>query len=243
VRPRDNFGTVTADITRIDPDLIRARENDNRIASARRALRLAGEALRVAHSADVSARPFGVACVLVFGEAVRSNLLNLKRNEGRPQKLSYEAWYSPYAREMDNDPLLNHLHQCRTFVAHEGYDRLVSGEYFVFTPQKHRGNDLSDTKLDTVAPLYFAYLESMIDDAAKHFPTTLAFRLSSGHEAEVYGVWPKRVVVTPGIIPSFERVIRVGVDTHEPGLVLPGDMPANGVIDLLRSWLAQQGVS
>ena len=57
----------------------------------------------------------GLRNLVVFGRAVTNGLQNLRSTEA-----NFDDWYSPFQKEMENDPLMKYFYRLRTEILKEG---------------------------------------------------------------------------------------------------------------------------
>jgi hypothetical protein len=81
---------------------------------------------------DPRRRMPGLRSVVVFGVATTQALHKLRGAIGKP---TYDAWYTPFKEEMENDPLLKYFWALRTQISHEGNMGTISNRIYVNTTE------------------------------------------------------------------------------------------------------------
>ena len=114
----------------------------------------------------------GFLGVVAFGRSMTLVMQNL-RTHGREE---FDAWYSPWQREMQGDPLMRYFNDLRTMVIHHNAPAIgisstdTNGPPIgsitiddLPLPEAHLGHSLDDTSMKTLCRLYFEYLECMFE--------------------------------------------------------------------------------
>lgn len=137
-------------------------------------LRMVAQGLRDMKDADHDRLLFGFLGVVVFGRSMTLVMQNLRTHD----RAAFDAWYKPWQKEMQDDPLMKYFNDLRTRVIHQ--DAPAIGIVLANTstcgpsvgsitiegiplPKNHLGKELEDLSMVSLCQLYYAYLDRMFE--------------------------------------------------------------------------------
>ena len=137
-------------------------------------LRMVAQGLRDMKDADHDRLLFGFLGVVVFGRSMTLVMQNLRTHD----RATFDAWYAPWQREMQADPLMKYFSDLRTKVIHQdapaigivlasvGTNARPVGSITIEElplPSSHLGKSIADTSMTNLCEIYYGYLNRMFE--------------------------------------------------------------------------------
>jgi hypothetical protein len=134
---------------------------------------------------DPDRRGSGLRAIPSFGVATTQTLQNLSSIVGKDE---FEAWYAPFRKVMEDDPLMRYFWDLRISILKKGTPgdvllsiRMPGGEppaqlslRFANPPTSHAGVPLTDFSVESLSLLYLNYLLMVVEQASKRFAEPLS---------------------------------------------------------------------
>jgi hypothetical protein len=93
-----------------------AESTQDVLHKTREMLDVARRGLSELEGVDAARRPLGIYNVAVFGRSVTLVLQNMRTID----RAGFDAWYAPYAKEMETDPLADYFKKLRNEILKQG---------------------------------------------------------------------------------------------------------------------------